>query len=95
MIELVDIRVFAKICELMSVSAAAEVLGMPKSTASRSLTRLEMHLGVALLYRSNRKLALTDTGLLFAEDARKILMTWKRPSRRSARFVIRRADCCV
>ncbi|EHP42776.1 LysR family transcriptional regulator [Cupriavidus basilensis OR16] len=74
MIELVDIRVFAKICELMSVSAAAEVLGMPKSSVSRSLTRLEAHLGVALLYRSNRKLALTDTGLLFAEDARKILL---------------------
>ncbi|MEM5430448.1 LysR family transcriptional regulator [Cupriavidus oxalaticus] len=71
--ELVDIRVFAKISELMSLSAAANVLGMPKSSVSRSLTRLETHLGVALLYRSNRKLALTETGLLFTEDARRIL----------------------
>ncbi|WP_211949178.1 LysR family transcriptional regulator [Cupriavidus yeoncheonensis] len=71
--ELVDIRVFAKISELMSLSAAANVLGMPKSSVSRSLTRLEKHLGVALLYRTNRKLALTDTGLLFAEDAHRIL----------------------
>jgi DNA-binding transcriptional LysR family regulator len=46
---------------------------MPKSTVSRSLTRLEAHLGVALIYRSNRKLALTDTGLLFAEHAKKII----------------------
>lgn len=73
MMELVDIRVFAKISELMSLSAAANVLGMPKSSVSRSLTRLEKHLGVALLYRTNRKLALTDTGLLFAEDAHRIL----------------------
>lgn len=71
--ELVDLRVFAKISELMSLSATANVLGMPKSSVSRSLTRLEKHLGVALLYRTNRKLALTDTGLQFAEDARRIL----------------------
>lgn len=73
MMEIVDIRVFAKISEVMSLSAAAQVLGMPKSSVSRSLTRLEKHLGVALLYRSNRKLALTETGLLFAVDARRIL----------------------
>ncbi len=73
MLELIDVRVFAKIAELMSVSTAARVLCMPKSTVSRSLTRLEAHLGVALIYRSNRKLALTDTGVLFAEHARRIL----------------------
>ncbi|MGN5477729.1 LysR family transcriptional regulator [Cupriavidus basilensis] len=71
--ELIDIRVFAKISELMSLSAVAQVLGMPKSSVSRSLTRLEKHLGVALLYRTNRKLALTDTGKLFVEDAHRIL----------------------
>jgi len=73
MMELIDIRVFAKISELMSLSAAAQVLGMPKSSVSRSLTRLEKHLGVALLYRTNRKLALTETGQLFVEDAHRIL----------------------
>lgn len=74
MMELIDIQVFAKISELMSVSAAAQVLGIPKSTASRSLTRLEKHLGVALIYRTNRKVSLTETGLLFVEEARRILL---------------------
>ncbi|WP_233836404.1 LysR family transcriptional regulator [Paraburkholderia sp. ZP32-5] len=73
MIELTDIRVFSKLSELTSFSAVSRVLGMPKSSVSRSLARLEEHLGVALVIRSNRKLALTETGLLFAESARKIL----------------------
>jgi DNA-binding transcriptional LysR family regulator len=73
MIELIDIRVFAKVSELMSVSAVAKVLSMPKSTVSRSLSRLEAHLGVALIYRSNRKISLTDTGIFFAESVRQIL----------------------
>ncbi len=73
MIELIDIRVFSKLSELMSFSSVARVLAMPKSSVSRSLTRLEEHLGVALIIRSNRKVALTDTGLLFAESAKKIL----------------------
>jgi DNA-binding transcriptional LysR family regulator len=71
--ELIDIRVFSKLSELMSFSSVARVLGMPKSSVSRSLSRLEEHLGVALVIRSNRKLVLTDTGLLFAESAKKIL----------------------
>jgi len=73
MIELIDIRVFSKLSELTSFSAVSRVLGMPKSSVSRSLARLEEHLGVALVIRSNRKLALTETGLLFAGSARKIL----------------------
>ncbi|WP_206996375.1 LysR family transcriptional regulator [Trinickia mobilis] len=71
--ELLDLRVFAKVSELLSVSGAADALGLPKSTASRSLSRLEQHLGVALIYRSNRKISLTETGVLFAAHARKIL----------------------
>ncbi|MFM0314081.1 LysR substrate-binding domain-containing protein [Paraburkholderia nemoris] len=73
MIELIDIRVFSKLSELMSFSAVARVLAMPKSSVSRSLSRLEEHLGVALIIRSNRKVTLTDTGVLFAESAKKIL----------------------
>jgi DNA-binding transcriptional LysR family regulator len=73
MIELIDIRVFSKLSELMSFSSVARVLAMPKSSVSRSLARLEEHLGVALIIRSNRKVTLTDTGVLFAESAKKIL----------------------
>ncbi|WP_042305416.1 LysR family transcriptional regulator [Paraburkholderia terrae] len=73
MIELLDIRVFSKLSELTSFSAVSRVLDMPKSSVSRSLARLEEHLGVALVIRSNRKLELTETGLSFAESARKIL----------------------
>ena len=94
MIELLDIRVFSKLSELTSFSAVSRVLDMPKSSVSRSLARLEEHLGVALVIRSNRKLALTETGLSFAESARKILSEVGTRRRKSDRSGSRRAACC-
>ncbi len=38
---LIDLRAFARIAELSSISAAARTLSLPKSSISRSLTRLE------------------------------------------------------
>jgi DNA-binding transcriptional LysR family regulator len=73
MIEFIDLRVCAKLADLLSVSATARTLHVSESTVSRSLTRLEDHLGVALIDRTHRKLALTDAGVLFAEHARKIV----------------------
>jgi DNA-binding transcriptional LysR family regulator len=75
MLELSDIRAFAKIAELKSISRAATVLSIPKSTISRSLARLEAQLGVALIYRSNRRLMLTETGMTFWEHAQRVLET--------------------
>lgn len=73
MVELRDVWVFVKAAELRSLSAAAAALRLPKSTASRSLARLEEGLGVALLRRDRRRLALTEPGALFHRHALRIL----------------------
>jgi len=73
MFELSDLRTFARIADLGSISGAARALGMPKSSVSRSLVRLEGIAGSALVERSTRHLRLTDTGNLLLRHARRIL----------------------
>ncbi|HEY3807395.1 MAG TPA: LysR family transcriptional regulator [Kofleriaceae bacterium] len=60
--DLNDIVVFTKVAETKSFTGAAELLGLPKSTVSRKLAQLEERLGVRLVQRTTRKLALTDIG---------------------------------
>ena len=73
MFDLADLRAFARIADLGSLSAAARALGMPKSSASRSLARLEAAAGSALIERSTRHMRLTDAGRLLHRHARRIL----------------------
>jgi DNA-binding transcriptional LysR family regulator len=54
--------VFGKVVETRSVSRAAALLGMPKSTVSRKLTRLESDLGIKLLRKNTHQLTVTDLG---------------------------------
>ncbi|EJI0256878.1 LysR family transcriptional regulator, partial [Listeria monocytogenes] len=54
-------------------SAAERVLGISKSRLSRRLTELEAALGVRLLQRSTRKLALTEAGELFYQHCQAML----------------------
>jgi DNA-binding transcriptional LysR family regulator len=60
--DLNEIVVFTKLVETKSFTGAAETLGLPKSTVSRKLAQLEERLGVRLVQRTTRKLALTDIG---------------------------------
>ena len=73
MLDLIDLRAFARIADLGSISATARVLRMPKSSVSRSLVRLEEAVGAVLVERSTRHLRLTDAGLLMQRHARRIL----------------------
>ncbi len=72
--EIADIRAFVRIADMNSISAAARALGLPKSTISRSLTRLEAMIGSVLVERSTRHLRLTDAGVLFRPYAERILV---------------------
>jgi DNA-binding transcriptional LysR family regulator len=54
--------VFGKVVETRSLSKAATLLGMPKSTVSRKLTRLESDLGIKLLRKNTHQLTVTDLG---------------------------------
>ena len=73
MFDLTDLRAFARIADLSSISGAARSLRMPKSSVSRSLVRLEGAVGTVLVERSTRHLRLTDAGLLLQRHARRIL----------------------
>ncbi|MBW8768332.1 MAG: LysR family transcriptional regulator [Gemmatimonadetes bacterium] len=73
MLDIADLRVFVRITDAASISGAARALGMPKSSVSRSLTRIEGSVGATLVERSTRRLRLTDAGLLLQRHARRIL----------------------
>jgi DNA-binding transcriptional LysR family regulator len=72
-IETSELLAFARTVEAKSLSRAAAELGAPRATIGRRLARLEERLGVRLLRRSTRALALTDAGEAFYRHARIVL----------------------
>lgn len=56
------LTVFEAVARTSSFSAAARELGIPKSSASRRVARLEAALGVQLLFRSTRKVSPSAAG---------------------------------
>ena len=66
-------RVFVKVVESGSFTAAARLLDLPKSSVSRRVTALEERLGVRLLHRTTRSLNLTDVGQTYFERATRLL----------------------
>ena len=71
--DLNDIVVFTKVVETKSFTGAADALGLPKSTVSRKLAQLEERLGVRLVQRTTRKLALTEIGEAYYERCSRIV----------------------
>lgn len=67
MLDLGDLQVFSKVVETESLTKAGHSLGLPKSTVSRRVSRLEEHFGVQLLHRSTRSVTVTPDGALFFE----------------------------
>jgi DNA-binding transcriptional LysR family regulator len=68
-----DLMYFSQVVEHGGFSAAERVLGISKSRLSRRLAELEAALGVRLLQRSTRKLALTEAGELFYRHCQAML----------------------
>jgi len=60
--DLNDLYYFAQVVEHGGFAAASRIVGIPKSKLSRRILELEDRLGVRLLQRSTRKLAVTDIG---------------------------------
>jgi DNA-binding transcriptional LysR family regulator len=67
------VTAFVSVVEQQSFTGAAKALGLPKSSVSRRVTELEEELGVQLLHRTTRKLALTEAGRSYYEQAEKAL----------------------
>ena len=60
------------IFESGSLSAAAEVLAVSQPTLSRAVSHLEAQVGRQLMVRGRNGVVLTETGILLAEQGRKI-----------------------
>ena len=68
-----QISTFVEVVARGSLSAAARAEGIAPAMIGRRLDALETRLGVKLLQRTTRKLALTDEGAAFLEDCQRIL----------------------
>jgi DNA-binding transcriptional LysR family regulator len=62
MVEVRDLRYFDVLARTMHFGRAAEELGTSQSTLSRRIRRLEDDIGVVLLTRTSRRVALTESG---------------------------------
>lgn len=60
-----EIKTFISVVEFQSYTLAAKSLGLPKSTISKQITKLERSLGIPLLYRTTRQLELTAAGAVY------------------------------
>ena len=68
-----EINTFVEVVARGSLSAAARAEGIAPAMIGRRLDALEARLGVKLLQRTTRRLALTDEGAAFLEDCQRIL----------------------
>ena len=67
-----QLAILAKVVDLNGFSAAARALGVPKAAVSRAVADLEKTLGVRVLERTTRRIALTPAGRLLYPHARRV-----------------------
>ena len=70
-----NLRMFVRVYELGSMSAAARDQRASPAVASSRISELEKHLGVRLFSRTTRSLQPTENGRIFYEGARRVLDT--------------------
>lgn len=68
-----SMKVFARVAESESFTAAAKSLGLPKASVSTAVARLEERVGARLLQRTTRRVQLTPDGALFYERCKDLL----------------------
>src|SRR5262245_15705492 len=68
-----DMQFFAQLVRCGSLTAAARELQVTTAAVSKRLSGLESRLGVNLLHRTTRRLALTEYGRSYLENSRRIL----------------------
>lgn len=64
------VKLFVRVVAAGSFTSAGVGLGVPKSTVSRAVTRLEESLGVRLLQRTTRRIGLTEAGQKYLAEVR-------------------------
>ena len=68
-----DMRLVICVIDEGSFSAAARKLGQTPAAVGKRVRALEQRLGIDLIVRSTRKMALTEAGQRYVEDAREIV----------------------
>ncbi len=71
--DLNEIAIFARVVREESFTKAARALGLPKSTVSERVSRLEERLGVRLLERTTRHVRPTPAGAAYYERAARVV----------------------
>ncbi len=67
------IQIFVEVVNAQSFSQAAKRLGIPATTVSANIARLEKRLGVTLIQRTTRRIHVTDAGRSYFEHCARAL----------------------
>lgn len=68
-----DLGFFSTLAASGSLSSAARELGITTAAVSKRLSQMESRLGLSLVHRTTRRMAMTPEGELYLEHARRIL----------------------
>jgi DNA-binding transcriptional LysR family regulator len=68
-----DLYLFAEVLTAGGLIRGAKRMGLPKSTVSRRLAKLERDVGAKLLDRDARHFAVTEIGRTYAEHAARMV----------------------
>ncbi|MGV9527448.1 LysR family transcriptional regulator [Streptomyces cellulosae] len=84
-LEVRELVYFTAVAEELHFGRAAARLGMAQPPLSRAIQQLERRLGVALLERSSRRVALTEAGAVLLRESRRVLDAASAAARRTRR----------
>lgn len=68
-----EMSIFVAVAEGPSFASVSRRLDLSTATVTRAVAQLESRLGTLLVVRTTRQLRLTESGLRFAEDCRRLL----------------------
>ena len=71
--ELIDLRIFARVAELGSFTRAAEQMGLTKGRVSMAVRQLEAEVGAQLLQRTTRTVRMSADGEQFVDRCRELI----------------------
>ncbi|MEV4496397.1 LysR family transcriptional regulator [Micromonospora arborensis] len=87
-----ELRYFVAVAEELHFGRAAQRLGIAQPPLSRAIAQLERRLGVALLERTSRAVALTEAGSVLLVEGRAALDAVEAAERRTRRAALAGAD---